>query len=365
VSQWIKGLGSVFSGFALAAILAGPASADSVRLAQWHLAFLKASEAQQISQGDGVVVAVIDTGVDAKHPDLTGSVLSGTDEYKGFSGDGRQDAFGHGTGMAGLIAAQGRSGGRGILGIAPKARILPVRAGVGGNPFPDDVRKSIGWAANHQAKVICVALAGAVSNEWKQALDLAISAGAVIVAGVGNRAQGGSTVAWPAAYPGVLAVGGIDQSGKHAALSVTGPEVDIAAPAVNIVTAGLHGQYVRADGTSAATAIVAGAAALVRSKYPNLSATEVVHRLEATATDAGPPGRDDEYGYGILNLVGALTADVPPLQPSTSPSPGPPTPPIPPAADKPADNSLMGALLAVLLAAGAIGAVITIRRRHR
>jgi subtilisin family serine protease len=171
-------------------------------------------------------------------------------------------------------------------------------------------------------------------------------------------------VAWPAAYPGVLAAAGIDQSGKHAALSVTGPEVDLAAPAVNIVTAGLHGQYVRADGTSAATAIIAGAAALVRAKFPDLSAAEVVHRLEATATDAGPPGRDDEYGYGILNLVGALTAEVLPLPPSASPTKPAPPPPVAQEPHKTSTATLAGILLAVLLAGAAVGAVITIRRRQ-
>jgi subtilisin family serine protease len=268
--------------------------------------------------------------------------------------------------MAGLIAAHGRAGNEGLLGIAPNVKILPIRASTGGDPFPEDVRRSITWATEHGAKVICVALAGTASNQWRPILDAALTANIVIVAGVGNRNQGATTVAWPAAYPGVLAAAGIDQSGKHADLSVTGPEVDLAAPAVNIVTAGLHGQYVRADGTSAATAIIAGAAALVRAKYPTLSAAEVVHRLEATATDAGPPGRDDEYGYGIVNLMGALTADVPPLQPSTRPSPPAPTTTAPPAAAPQRNTSLaiVGIVLAVLLVAGAVGAVIAMRRQR-
>ncbi|MEN3304116.1 MAG: hypothetical protein V7603_318 [Micromonosporaceae bacterium] len=162
----------------------------------------------------------------------------------------------------------------------------------------------------------------------------------------------------------MIAAAGIDKTGKHADLSVTGPEVVLSAPAVDIVTPGRNGQYITGSGTSAATAIIAGAAALVRAKYPNLPAAEVVHRLEATATDAGPPGRDDEYGYGILNLVGALTADVPPLQ-ASSPAQ---TSPAPPAADSPKKTSnlpLIGVLLAVLLAAAAVGAVITIRGRQQ
>jgi subtilisin family serine protease len=102
-------------------------------------------------------------------------------------------------------------------------------------------------------------------------------------------------------------------------LSVTGEAVAIAAPGVDIYSTSTNNNYSKGSGTSAATAIVAGAAALVRSKYPELSAHEVVHRLTATATDKGTPGRDEQYGYGVLNLVAALTADVPPLSASAAP----------------------------------------------
>ncbi|GAB3945999.1 hypothetical protein GCM10027614_38690 [Micromonospora vulcania] len=94
-------------------------------------------------------------------------------------------------------------------------------------------------------------------------------------------------------------------------MSVTGPEIDVVAPAVDIYSTSIDGKYRRGTGTSDATAIVAGAAALIRSKYPHLPASEVAHRLTATAVDKGPPGRDDEYGYGVIDLVAALTADVP------------------------------------------------------
>jgi subtilisin family serine protease len=123
----------------------------------------------------------------------------------------------------------------------------------------------------------------------------------------------------PAIYDGVVAVGATDQDGNVASISVTGSPMVLSAPGARIVSADKTG-YAIGDGTSASTAIVAGAAALVRSKYPNLSAKEVVHRLTATATDKGPPGRDPQYGYGVLNLVGALTANVPPATPSAAPS---------------------------------------------
>jgi subtilisin family serine protease len=118
-----------------------------------------------------------------------------------------------------------------------------------------------------------------------------------------------------------LAVGAIDRSGKHATFSTTGPETQICAPGADITAPEPTNKYVKIDGTSPATAIVSGAAALVRAKFPQLSAQEVIHRLTATATDVGKPGRDDECGFGILNIVKALTADVPPLQTSTTATP--------------------------------------------
>lgn len=115
-------------------------------------------------------------------------------------------------------------------------------------------------------------------------------------------------------------MGATDRTGNVAGFSETGPQVDLTAPGADIVSTGIYESgYHEGSGTSEATAVVSGAAALIRAKFPQLSAVEVVHRLTATATDAGAPGRDDSYGYGRLNLLKALTADVPPL-PEASPS---------------------------------------------
>jgi subtilisin family serine protease len=170
-------------------------------------------------------------------------------------------------------------------------------------------------------------------------------------------------VEFPAAYPGVVAVAGVDQNGNHADVSVTGPEVVLSAPAVDIVTPGRDLLYGSGTGTSPAAAIVAGVAALVRAKYPSLSAAEVVHRLTATAIDKGPPGRDDQYGYGIVNPVAALTADVPPLPNSPSAAPSKPSATTANTAAPPAKTStvLVGVLVALLVAAGAVGLVIAHR----
>lgn len=295
---------------------AAPAAPDPVRDAEWHLAFLHVAEANIYSEGQGVIVGVIDTGVDAAHPDIAGSILPGKD-FSGASGDGHTDTNGHGTAMAGLIVAHGRT-----LGLAPKAQILPVRNGsTSVNAGPTD--RSITWAVENGASVLCLAFAQNDYPELKLAIERAVANDVVVVAAVGNSPYP-ADFAFPAGYPGVVGAAGVDKDGNHAAISVVSPYAVLAAPAVDIASTDIRipGRtgYQTASGTSDATAIIAGAAALVRARYPNLSAPEVIHRLTATADDKGAPGRDDEYGYGVINLVKALTADVPPLQPSGTPS---------------------------------------------
>ncbi|MBY8871468.1 type VII secretion-associated serine protease mycosin [Micromonospora sp. PLK6-60] len=284
--------------------------AARVRYDQWHLRYLGTDEANKISKGAGVTVAVPDTGVDP-HPDLIRNLLPGTDLIPGGHGDGREDRDSHGTSMAGLIAAHGRGSTRGALGIAPEAKIIPIYGiptARQGNSAT--LASAIRWAAAHRASIISVSGATGATPELEEAVGEAISANIVIIAGAGNRPDD-SRVGYPAAYDGVIAVAGVDQKGQHADVSVTGSEIDIAAPAVDIVSTSIDGKYSKGTGTSSATAIVAGVAALIRSKYPNLSADEVAHRLTATAVDKGPPGRDDQYGFGVVDPVAALTADVP------------------------------------------------------
>jgi subtilisin family serine protease len=169
----------------------------------------------------------------------------------------------------------------------------------------------------------------------------------VLVAAAGDR-PGGSEIWFPAANPAVVAVAGVDRDGELSGASIPGPEVALAAPAGDLPAPAPGGGYTDHTGTSAAAAIVAGAAALVRAEFPELSADEVVHRLIATAQDEGPPGRDDRYGHGTLDLVAALTAEVPPLEP-TPPAAGGPTPPV----------GTPFAAAAAVVAAVAVGAVVT------
>ncbi|MCX5118796.1 type VII secretion-associated serine protease mycosin [Micromonospora sp. NBC_00362] len=338
-----------------------------MRSDQWHLSYLNTSNAQRITRGAGVTVAVPDTGVQP-HPDLRRNLLRGTDIIAGGDGSGQYDQNSHGTGMAGLIAAHGQGTNSGALGIAPDAQILPIRdTPVDGEGKAEDLAAGIDFAVLNGADVISISSVGGAGIPLRRSIRAALAAGVIVVASSGNRPQD-SAVGYPASEDGVIAVGGIDRDGKRAAVSVTGPEIDVVAPAVDIYSTSIDGKYRKGTGTSDATAIVAGAAALIRSKYPYLPAREVAHRLTATAVDKGPPGRDDEYGYGVIDLVAALTADVPPLGFESVSAPagaGPTTT----AGAQPGDESDSAtarglATLGVLVAAGVGWAVIARRRRH-
>ncbi|MGY0234009.1 S8 family serine peptidase [Longispora urticae] len=352
-----------------------PAWADSVRDKQWHLSTLRVSETHTASQGDGVTVAVIDTGVDANHPDLTGNVLPGVD-LTASGGDGRVDPSGHGTAMASDIAAHGHGPGNmsGALGLAPKAKILPVRFSTGNTD--GDLGAGIRWAVDHGAKILNVSSVGPDLSSFRDATTYALGKGAIIVAGTGNT---GKDVGAPAQYPGVVAVGGVDRDGGHWALSSHGRETVITAPAVDIVSAKTGGGYFIENGTSDATALVSATVALIWSKYPQLDANNVIARLISTADDRGEPGRDPLYGYGVVNPHKAVTADVPavtanPLISAPSSAPSPPTasaPPSGPSAGTAKGKAVspgtvvlvVGAMTAALVLIGVAIGVSVVRRR--
>ncbi|MBM7490359.1 type VII secretion-associated serine protease mycosin [Micromonospora luteifusca] len=296
---------------------AQPAVAAPRRAEQWYVDELRIEQAHKLSTGRGVVVAVLDTGVDANHPDLKGQVLRGG-RSDGGSGDGRTDTHGHGTHMAGIIAATNASP-DGVDGIAPGAKILPIKLDASRDEAaPYDaapVSLGIRMAVDGGAKVINMSLGkpSAATPAELSAIQYALDHDVVVVVAAGNTAKGSTKVDAPANVPGVIAVTGTTRGGRFWSGSVQGPEAVIAAPGDDIYNAGRDNGYGWGDGTSDSTAIVAGIAALIRSKYPNLDAPNVINRIIRTARDAGPAGRDPQYGFGLIDPVTALSANVPPV----------------------------------------------------
>lgn len=375
MTRSLRGLLAVCVGLVVV-LPAAPSYADGVRNSQWHVQSLRLAEAHRLSQGKGVIVAVIDSGVRQDHRDLAGNILPGTDIAAGGSGSGWGDNDGHGTAMAGLIAAHGHgtNGVDGALGVAPEAKILPIRVDTAkGSAVPGSFyAEGIRWAVAHGAKIINIsASAGAGTFD---AVKEAHAAGIIVVGSAGNKGKD-VFIGEPASYDGyAIGVGGTDRNGNHAEISLTGAAIDIAAPANDVVSTARDGGYRTGTGTSDSAAIVSGALALIWSKYPNLTRDEVLWRLVATATDKGPMGKDPETGYGLINIVAALTADVGPVPSSAPPTTAPAaatTPASPSASSQPDEpkNSvplLVGGsicLIAVLIAA--IFVVIAARRRRK
>ncbi len=305
-----------------------PLQGDSVRADEWHLGTLNVAEAWTYSSGSGVTVAVIDSGVDADHPDLQGQVLPGLDLVDD-KGDGDTDLVGHGTTVSGIIAGRNDDT-AGVVGIAPKAKILPVRVLDEDNRYNDAliVAQGVRWAVDHGAKVINLSLGGNGSSAaLAAALDYAFAKDVVVIACTGNASASSSSGVWyPAREPGVLAVAGMERDGTTLwSGSITGKETVVTAPATQLVGANAGGDYWKVQGTSFAAPMVSATAALIRSRWPDMPAGEVINRIIRTAKDKGAAGRDPLFGFGLVDPVAALTASIPPVFENpldTSPSPG-------------------------------------------
>ncbi|WP_232233900.1 type VII secretion-associated serine protease mycosin [Micromonospora chokoriensis] len=295
--------------------ICGPGGAASLTETPWALRRLEPSSAWPLSRGAGMTVAVIDSGVSAAHPLLKGQVLQGRDFNDLPARQGQCDEAGHGTLIAGIIA--GREGsGVPFSGIAPAARILPIRVlpltGEVNNPqLPVEIAEAIDWAVAQGADVINLSLTTFPHPALTAAVERALAKRVVLVAAAGNWNENSQNrPGYPAAYPGVIAVGGVDEQGGHVGTSISGDYVDIAAPGMNIIgpAPGNAGYRTVPDGgTSYAAAYVSGVAALVRAAYPDLNPQQVADRLERTA-DNPPEGHNADIGYGMVNPYRAVSS---------------------------------------------------------
>lgn len=294
------------------------ASADYVRDKQWVIDVIDFQKVWSESQGQGVTVAVVDTGVDKDHPDLVGQVLEGKDVTAG-GGNAHNDTAGHGTGMASIIAGRGHgeNNSAGVIGLAPKAKILPIKAAESDDFDDDEWAKGVRFAVDQGADVINLSFGDSLAtpgSEGAKAIAYAQHHDVVVVAATGN--EGNAELSYPSKLPGVVAVGAVDESLEHWADSNTGPGVTLAAPGVSIIEADSTeaSGYAQGTGTSDAAAYVSATAALVRSKYPDLTAGQVINRMVKSATflDQDVKKRpDEELGYGIIRPYKALTMDIP------------------------------------------------------
>ncbi|MEV6810898.1 type VII secretion-associated serine protease mycosin [Micromonospora sp. NPDC051296] len=264
-----------------------------------------------LATGSGVTVAVVDSGVDRRHPQLAGRVLTGTDLLDP-DGDGSRDCVGHGTGVASIIAAAPRDG-IAFRGLAPNARILPVRVseqqivdgrGSGRTVGPDGFARAIRWAVDNGADVVNLSVVLYADHPAvRAAVAYAVIRDVVVVAAAGNLHGSGDPRPYPAAYDGVLGVGAVGADGARAAFSQTGSHLDLVAPGTDVLIAAPGQGHQRAEGTSYAAPFVAATAALLRQYRPELTAEEVATRIVAT-TDPAPDGG---YGAGVLNPYRAVT----------------------------------------------------------
>jgi type VII secretion-associated serine protease mycosin len=299
----------------------------------WFSVWGVESDVWPVTRGAGVTVAVLDSGVNAALPELSGAVVKGTDTT-GERTDGRRDLDdhdgGHGTAMAALIVGQG--GGRtGFVGIAPEAKILPIhdtsRLGDQNGAF-ESYAKAIRFATDHGAKVInmsqgitSAAMEGHCDSGVQDAISYAADHDVVVVASAGNNGDTSNWPQLPGSCAGVLAVGAIDPELRPWKGTQRQPYVAVSAPGAKIPSIGKKGElFPDGEGTSASAALTSGAVALIRSRNPQMPARTVVQRLIATARPLGGPGWNDQTGYGAIQITSAMNPERHPV-PASAPNP--------------------------------------------
>lgn len=317
-------LAAVLAGTALtgAPLLTGtPASAAGkcaapaktvVRDMPWAQRALGPDRAWVLTRGGGLVVGVVDTGVSGASPALAGAVLPGLDVSTNHAAD--TDCRGHGTFVAGLLAARPMAG-RGLVGIAPAVRVLPIRVAADEQQVdPGKLATGIRAAVDGGARVIAVALGSPTAPPaLRAAVTYANAHDVVVVASTDAAGLGSSSgVVYPAGLPGVVGVASIQSDGRPTAAGGSGGQPAVAAPGSGLLSVAPQGDgNVTASGSGVAVAFVAGAAALVRDYRPTLKADAVRHRLEATADHPTGQLPDPQLGYGMVDPVAAVTTALP------------------------------------------------------
>jgi subtilisin family serine protease len=284
----------------------------------WGLALLHVPDHWKQTQGDGVRVALLDSGIDESHPDLAAAI----DEARDFtqSRRGPADRNGHGTHVAGIVAA--RQNNRGVIGVAPQSRLLIAKVlgddGIGNSAA---VAAGVDWACDHGASIISMSLGSPQPDvQLRQAIERAAAKGVFVIAAAGNAGRPNS-VNYPARWRETVAVAAVDRNGQLSRFSSRGPQVDIAAPGQDVLSTFRNGGYAKLSGTSMAAPFVAGVVALLialhrgatDARTPLQSIDDLLEHLYRTASDAGAIGHDPGYGWGLINPDGLLLRESCPL----------------------------------------------------
>ncbi|MGW0418514.1 type VII secretion-associated serine protease mycosin [Streptomyces sp. NPDC003015] len=288
---------------------------DVIKGTPWSLQRVVLDQLWQTTKGKGVKVAVIDTGVDTVNAQLKGGAVANGKDFLHPGGNGKSDKVGHGTKVAGIIAAR-KLDGTGFVGLAPEATILPIRQNDDqGSGNVGTMMQAIRWAAEQGAQVINISqdtaskMDPSVDDAFRSAIKFAQSKDALIVAAAGNDgADGKVKETYPAAYPGVLAVAASDRNNARAPFSQSGPFVGVAAPGIDMVSTVPVGGNCVDQGTSFAAPYVSGVAALIRAKHPKWTYKQVITQIEQTA-DRTKAGRDDFVGWGVIDPAAAVNDD--------------------------------------------------------
>ncbi len=288
-----------------------PFKADLIDVTQlseiidWGLRSLNVPEVWKKTQGEGVTVAVLDTGIALEHPDLKDAIIA-TRDFTG--GNDPMDRNGHGSHCSGIVAA--RANQTGVIGVAPKAKLMMGKVlNDSGYGMMDWIVEGINWAFESGADIISLSLGSRRSDpKLEKAVKRVIDGGKIIIAAAGNEGEGRDTISYPGHYPGVICVGSINREMRRSYFSSTGPNLAIMAPGEDILSCYPPDKYAKFSGTSMATPFIAGVAALILSKHrkyggktPCENQQQMYEHLTKVAKDIGDPGWDEYTGWGIVN----------------------------------------------------------------